>query len=128
VAQDRRVGIAGHLHQLATLAQPPGAAVGRAGRLLGQHVQQIVDADLRGGGGEEDGDHVAAVHGLDEAAAQPLQIEGAAGQVALELGVVDLHRRLQDLAVGLGHRAEVGLARLEVEAVDDVGTRPWWAG
>jgi hypothetical protein len=121
VPQEGGVGITGDLHQPRRAAHAARARVGRAGGLLDEDVEEIVHAHLGGGGGEQDGDDVAAIHRLHEAAAQAVEIERLAREVALERLVVHLHRRLQDLPVHLCRRAEIRLARVAVEAVDHVG-------
>ncbi len=121
VRQKRRVGVAGHLHQLVVLPHAPRAAGQRAGRLFHQHVQQVVQAHLRLRRHEQHRHHVALVHRLHEVLPQAGQGNLLAAQVPLQLRVVDLHHALQQLAVQLLHIAKVRLARLLVEAVDDVG-------
>jgi hypothetical protein len=64
---------------------------------------------------------VAPGHRRDEARAQARQIDRLAAEVALEQGVVDLDARLEHLLMDRGHRAEVGLAGVVIEAVDHVG-------
>ena len=104
--EERLVEIARDLDEVVALAQAARPAVHRARRFLDENVEQIVDAHLALGRGEEDRDHVPLGHRLDEGLPQRRQVELLAAQVLLQRVIVGLDRGLEHLTVHLGDRQD----------------------